>query len=149
MFPVTTCGCPQKMSRSGALSEPQNAIDQDTIDKRLLDDADPARRERYLDQLGSGCTDKKQYMQVGTLAEKLLQKRRATQSRQICFDQQAALLRMQARPVFQERLSVRIGTNLYPVGIQQAHQSLGDRLIRIHNVDRKLVLFQKTLLAPA
>lgn len=149
MFPVAICGCTQDTSDSGVLSDPQDLIDQHAIDKGFLDDPDPGRRSRHLDQFRDGRADEQQHMQIGAFVEELPQERRAAQPRQNRFDQHAALLRMQARRGFKECFRIRIREDLYPVCIQQSRQRFGDRLVRIHDVDRKLVLSQETLLAPA
>ena len=142
MFLLTACGYPQMISRSGTLSEPQESIDQHAVDKGLLDDADPAIRSCDLDQVRDGRTYKQQHMQVGMLTEDILQQGRAAQPGQIRFHQHTALLWVQARRSFEERLGIRIREDLYPISVQQGRQPFSDCLIRIHNVDRKFVVLQ-------
>ena len=143
--PVTTCGCPQSDRRRRPVLQTQQLIYQDAVDERLLDDTDPARTSCYLDQLRGGGADEQQYGQVGAVIEKLLHKRWTTQTREIGFDQQTASFCIHVWPQVQKRLRVGIRADLNAVGLEQGRQALAYRMIRIHNMDHKLALFQKPL----
>jgi len=83
---------------SGLVLQIDQCVDQGAVDKRLLDDADPARASRYFNQLRGGGTDKQQHGQVGAFIEKPLYQCGSTKPREVRLHQQAAVTLVSGGP---------------------------------------------------
>ena len=53
---------------------------------------------------------------------------------------------MDVGPGFQKRLGIRIGANLDTVGIQQGRQTFTDCLVRVYDVNYKLIRLHESIL---
>ena len=131
---------------SGLMLQLDECVDQGAVNKRLLDDADPARASRYFDQLGRGSTDKQQHRQVGTFIEKPLYESGSTQPRKVCFHQQAAMTLMNSGPGLQKSFRIRVEMNINTVGVQERRQAITECLVRIYYVNYEFVTLQQSIL---